>query len=72
MLGKINVSKLIQHQLKSLELISFKLQHSERFRSQKHNPGIAGTPLSHESAFHYCQRPNPNARCLRDLVPNHL
>jgi hypothetical protein len=30
--------------------------------------GLSGTRITHESAFNSCQRPNPNARCLRYWV----
>jgi hypothetical protein len=34
---------------------------SERFQAQNHNPGIAGTRITHESAFHIDRRYNINA-----------
>jgi hypothetical protein len=47
---------------------NFQSIHSERFQAQNHNPGIAGTRITHKSAFNSCQRPNINAACLRDWV----
>jgi hypothetical protein len=40
---------------------NFQSIHSERFQAQNTDPGIAGTRITHESAFNSCQRPNINA-----------